>query len=212
MTGLARFEAGFAACPLVAILRGIEPAEADAVGDALVEAGFGVLEVPLNSPEPFRSIERLARRLGAGAAVGAGTVLSAADVARCRDAGAAFVVAPNCDPEVIRTTAAAGTGSLPGVFTPSEAFAALAAGAHALKLFPAEAAPPRMIGAIKAVLPQGTRILPVGGVDETNLAHWRRAGADGAGFGSSLFKPGRDARDVGARARRLVAAWGEGAR
>jgi 2-dehydro-3-deoxyphosphogalactonate aldolase len=207
MTGLARFEGGFAACPLVAILRGLAPAEADAIGDALAEAGIGVLEVPLNSPEPFRSIERLARRLGDRAAVGAGTVLTAADVARCRDAGAAFVVAPNCDVEVIRATAAAGMGSLPGVFTPSEAFAALAAGAHALKLFPAEAAPPRMIGAIKAVLPAGTRILPVGGVDETNLAEWRRAGADGAGVGSSLYKPGRAAAEVGRRARALVAAW-----
>ena len=154
MSALADFQRHFAGCPLVAIIRGVTPGDVEAIGEALVEAGIRIIEVPLNSPDPFDSIARLAKRLGDRALVGAGTVLSVENVARVADAGGQIIVAPNTDTEVIRATVARGLVSSPGFFTPSEAFAALAAGAHALKLFPAEAASPDVVKAQRAVLPK----------------------------------------------------------
>jgi 2-dehydro-3-deoxyphosphogalactonate aldolase len=201
------FAAAFAALPLVAILRGVRPDEVEAIGEALADAGFTLVEVPLNSPDPFASVERLARRLGERALVGAGTVLSVADVGRVRDAGGRMVISPNTDTGVIAATAAAGMAALPGYFTPSEAFAALGAGATALKLFPAEAASPGVLKAQRAVLPKDVPVLAVGGIAPDTMAPWRAAGADGFGLGSALYKPGASAADVGAAARAFVAAW-----
>ncbi len=207
MTDLhASFDAAFRQAPLVAILRGLTPAEAPAVGDALVEAGFTLLEVPLNSPDPFDSIRLLAERLAGRAMVGAGTVLTADDVARVRDAGGTLIVSPNTAPEVIRASATAGLISMPGYFTPSEGFAALAAGATALKLFPADGTTPAFLKAQRAVLPKATRMLAVGGVTPHNMAEWRAAGADGFGLGSNLYRPGKSAEAVGADARRYITA------
>ena len=200
------FDAAFATLPLVAILRGIRPDEAVAVGRALVDAGWRLIEVPLNSPDPLRSIEALARALPE-ACVGAGTVLTAGDVRAVHAAGGRMVVAPSFSPEVVAETVRLGGVALPGVATPSEAFAALAAGAAALKLFPAEMIPPAAVKALRAVLPPATRALPVGGVGLENFEAYRAAGADGFGIGSSLYQPGRSARDVGERARRWAAAW-----
>lgn len=193
--------------PLVAILRGVVPDEVEAIGDALVEAGFTLIEVPLNSPDPLASVERLARRLGDRAMIGAGTVLRVQDVTRVRDAGGRMVISPNTDLAVIAASRAAGMASLPGYFTPSEAFAALSAGASALKLFPAEAASPAVVKAQRAVLPKDTPVLIVGGVGPDSMSPWRAAGANGFGLGSALYKPGATAADVGAAARAFVAAW-----
>ena len=206
------FATAFDALPLVAILRGIRPDEVESVVDTLIDAGFTLIEVPLNSPDPFDSIETLARRWGTGALVGAGTVLSVADVARVRDAGGRMVISPNTDTAVIAATAAAGMASLPGYFTPSEAFAALGAGATALKLFPAEAASPAVLKAQRAVLPRHLPMLAVGGVTPDTMAPWRAAGANGFGLGSALYKAGDTAAQVGDAARRFVAAWREGKR
>ncbi len=206
MSHLTTFHAHFAACPLVAIIRGVTPDEAVGIGEALVAAGIRIIEVPLNSPDPFASIAALAKHLGDAVTVGAGTVLHAVEVARVADAGGALVVSPNTDPEVIAATAAAGLVSAPGYFTPSEAFAALAAGAHVLKLFPAEAATPAVLKAQRAVLPKAVPVLPVGGITPESMAAWTAAGADGFGLGGGLYAPGRDAADVGARARAYVAA------
>lgn len=201
------FDDAFARLPLIAILRGLRPEEAEDVGDALVEAGFTLIEVPLNSPEPLASIERLAHRLAGRAVIGAGTVLRVADVGAVQAAGGTMVISPNAYPEVIRATAAAGMISLPGIATPTEAFAALEAGAHALKLFPAEAAAPAVLKAMRAVLPAGTRMLPVGGIAPDTMAPWHAAGAAGFGLGSALYTPGLGAAEVGARARAFAAAW-----
>ena len=186
-------------CPIVAILRGVTPDEIDAVGDALVEAGIAIIEVPLNSPKPFESIARLAARHGT-ALVGAGTVLEAADVARVAAAGGRLVVAPNFDADVVRAAKAAGLAALPGVMTPSEGFAALKAAADGLKLFPAE------FRAWRAVFPPDTLLLAVGGVGVDNIAVYAQAGASGYGIGSALYKPGRPAGEIGKLARALVAA------
>ncbi len=201
------FDDAFAQLPLIAILRGLRPEEVDDVGEALVEAGFTLIEVPLNSPEPLVSIERLARRLEGRAVLGAGTVLRVSDVAAVHAAGGSMVISPNANLEVIRATAAAGMVSLPGIATPTEAFAALEAGARALKLFPAEAASPAVLKAMRAVLPAGTRVLPVGGIAPETMAPWRAAGAAGFGLGSALYSPGLSAHEVGARARDFVSAW-----
>ncbi|HEV7264436.1 MAG TPA: 2-dehydro-3-deoxy-6-phosphogalactonate aldolase [Falsiroseomonas sp.] len=192
-------------CPLVAILRGVKPAEVEAIGDALVAAGIAIIEVPLNSPEPVESIRLLAARFGDRALVGAGTVLDPADCARIAAAGGRLVVTPHADPEVVRAAKAVGMFAVPGFFTPAEAFALLGAGADALKLFPAEAASPAVLKALLAVLPKGTAVLPVGGIEAGNLAPWRAAGASGFGIGSAIYKPGDGAATVAAKARALVA-------
>jgi 2-dehydro-3-deoxyphosphogalactonate aldolase len=194
------------ACPLVAILRGITPAEAEDVGAALVVAGFRIIEVPLNSPEAFASIATLARRFGGEALVGAGTVMSAADVGGVRAAGGRLIVMPHGDAAVIRAAKAAGLHCVPGVATPTEAFAALSAGADALKIFPAEGVPPAVVKAWRAVLPADARLLPVGGIGLDTMAAYVAAGAAGFGIGSTLYKPGKSAADVGRDARALVAA------
>lgn len=195
-----------AQCPIAAILRGVTPAEIDRVGDALVEAGITVIEVPLNSPQPFESIKRLAARHGARALIGAGTVLEPADVARVDEAGGELIVAPNFDADVVRAAKAAGLAALPGVMTPSEGFAALKAGADGLKLFPAEIIPPTVFKAWRAVFPAGTLMLAVGGVGVDNLKSYAEAGASGYGIGSALYRPGRPAGEIGELARALVAA------
>lgn len=207
MTILERFEAAFVACPLVAILRGLTPDEAPDVGEALVGAGFTLVEVPLNSPDPLRSIAVLAERLHGRALVGAGTVLNPSQVGEVAAAGGTLVVSPNADPAVIGATVAAGLVSLPGYQTPTEAFAALAAGATALKLFPADVATPLALKAHRAVLPPDTWVLAVGGVVPESIAGWRRAGADGFGLGSNLYRPGKAAADVARDAAAYVAAF-----
>lgn len=206
MTILERFEAAFSACPLVAILRGLTPDEASGVGDALVEAGFTLIEVPLNSPDPIRSIGILAERFSGRALVGAGTVLTPAQVQGVAAVGGTLVVSPNVDAAVIRATVAAGLVSLPGYQTPTEAFAALAAGATALKLFPADVASHAALKAHRAVLPPGTRVLAVGGVTPDSIAGWRQAGADGFGLGSNLYRTGKTAAEVARDAAAFVAA------
>jgi 2-dehydro-3-deoxyphosphogalactonate aldolase len=206
MTNLAAFDAAFARCPLVAILRGVRPDEVEAIGDELVAAGFTLIEVPINSPDPLDSIARLARRFGGRAVVGAGTVLTAAHVQAVIDAGGTMIISPNANLSVIAASAAAGVVSLPGIATPSEAFAALDAGATALKIFPAEAASPAVVKAMLAVLPKGTRLLPVGGISPDTMEPWRAAGAAGFGLGSALYKPGMTAADVGEHARQFIAA------
>lgn len=176
--------------PLVAVLRGITPEEIPSVGDALVDAGFRVLEVPLNSPRPFESIALLAKRYGERCLVGAGTVVDPADVPRVRDAGGRVVVMPHADVELIRAAKGAGTVCVPGVATPTEAFAALRAGADGLKMFPAEALPPAALRAWRAVLPPATLVFAVGGMKPDNLRPYWEAGASGFGTGSNLYKPG----------------------
>ena len=195
-----------ATLPLVAILRGITPDEALPVGQALVDAGFRLLEVPLNSPEPLRSIAALAQAFPQ-AVVGAGTVLQPAQVAEVAAAGGRLVVSPNTDVQVIQAARRHGQVVLPGVATPTEAFAALAAGAHGLKLFPAEMIGPPVVKALRAVLPAGTLLLPVGGISPDNMAAYRAAGAAGFGIGSALYKPGMSAADVARMAQRFAAAW-----
>ncbi len=192
------------ACPLVAILRGIQPHEAEAVGDALVSAGFRIIEVPLNSPDPLDSIARLARRFGERALIGAGTVMRTADVDAVAAAGGRVIVTPHADPALVRAAKAQGLVTMPGFFTPAEAFALLDAGADALKLFPAEGGSPAVLRALRAVLPAGTRVLPVGGIDASNIAAWRAAGAAGFGIGSAIYKPGDSPATVTAKAKTLL--------
>lgn len=188
-----------AGLPLIAILRGITPPEAVTIAEALHDVGFRCVEVPLNSPDPFASIAMLASHFGNRALIGAGTVLTAGDVARVHDCGARIVISPHCDTDVIQATKAAGLTSLPGFFTPSEALRAIAAGADALKFFPAEIAGPAGLTAIRAILPAGFPVLPVGGVNAMTIPGLLAAGAAGFGIGSSLYAPGRDAADVAAR-------------
>lgn len=197
--------AALAQCPIAAILRGVKPDEVDAIGDVLVEVGITVIEVPLNSPQPFESIRRLAARHGARALIGAGTVLEASDVARISDAGGKLIVAPNFDADVVRAAKSAGLAALPGVMTPSEGFSALKAGAGGLKLFPAEIIPPAVFKAWRAVFPADTLLLAVGGVGVDTIAAYAQAGASGYGIGSALYKPGRPAAEIGRLAGALVA-------
>jgi 2-dehydro-3-deoxyphosphogalactonate aldolase len=206
MTNASEVAAALSRCPLIAILRGIGPEECEAVGDALFRAGFTAIEVPLNSPEPFKSIERLRSVARGRGVVGAGTVLDPSAVDAARAAGSQLIVSPNVDPGVIRTSVAAGMASLPGYFTPSEAFAALAAGAHGLKLFPAEAATPPVLKAHRAVLPR-VPVYVVGGITPDLLAEWTAAGATGFGLGSALYRPGDGPDVVAHRARAFVQRW-----
>ncbi|TFW34910.1 2-dehydro-3-deoxy-6-phosphogalactonate aldolase [Massilia horti] len=206
----AAFDAAFSSLPLVAILRGLKPVEAEAVGQALYDEGFRLIEVPLNSPDPLESIERLARKLPPDAVVGAGTVLLTSAVTQVKDAGGQLIVMPHADVEVIRAAKAAGMWCVPGVATPTEAFAALNAGADALKLFPAELVAPPVMKAMRAVLPATTRLLPVGGITPTTMDGYRRAGANGFGLGSALFAPGMSPQMVAGHARAFVTAWRAG--
>lgn len=190
--------------PLIAILRGVRPAEVVAIGRALVDAGFAALEVPLNSPAPFESIRALAEALGDRALIGAGTVLSGADAAQVGAAGGRLIVMPHADVEIVREAKRRRLLCVPGVATPTEAFAALAAGADALKLFPAEALPPPVVKAWRAVLPRTTWLLPVGGITPTTMAPYLTAGANGFGLGSALYRAGMHAEAAGGRARGFI--------
>lgn len=192
-------------CPLIAIVRGITAPEAEAIGDAVQEGGIRIIEVPLNSPDPLNSIERLAKRLGDSMLVGAGTVLTTEQVAEVRDAGGRIIVSPDTNPEVIAAAADAGLVSSPGYFTPSEAFTAIRAGATSLKLFPAEGATPSVLKAHLAVLPRDIPLLIVGGVRPDNMRPWIDAGATGFGLGSGLYKPGQSAAETVEKARAYVA-------
>ena len=192
-------------CPLVAIIRGVTPADAKAIGEALYEAGIRIIEVPLNSPQPLESIGILAKTLGERALIGAGTVLTVEDVGRVRNAGGRIIVSPNTDTDVVAAAAEAGMVSAPGFYTPSEAFQALKAGAHALKLFPAEAASPAVVRAMRAVLPKEVPLLVVGGVKPDNMRSYLDAGANGFGLGSGLYKPGQSPAEVAEQARAYVA-------
>ena len=191
-------------CPLVAIIRGVTPGEAEAVGDAIHDGGIRIIEVPLNSPDPLKSIELLAKRFGDRVLVGAGTVLKAEDVSRVQNAGGRIIVSPDTNAEVISAAAAAGLVSSPGYFTPSEAFAAIRAGATALKLFPAEAASPAVLKAQLAVLPRDVPVLAVGGIKPDNMRSWLEAGASGFGLGGGLYQPGQSPDDTLAKARAYV--------
>lgn len=195
------------ALPLVAILRGLTPAEAPAIGDALFDAGIRVMEVPLNSPDPLDSIGILARHFGDTALIGAGTVLNSQAVDQVAAAGGRLIVTPNTDPAVIARAVSRSLLPMPGFATATEAFAAIAAGATHLKLFPASTYGEGHIKALSAVMPAGVRLYAVGGVGATNMGPWRVAGAAGFGIGTDLYRPGRSAAEVGARARDLVAAW-----
>lgn len=192
--------------PFVAILRGVRPDEIEDIAAVLLDEGIDVIEVPLNSPQPLESIRRLAARFSTTALVGAGTVLDVAAVDAVAGAGARLAVMPNADADVVRAAKRAGLIAIPGFLTPSEALAMLAAGADALKLFPAEAVSPAVLKAMRAVLPAEARVLPVGGVQPENVAAWRAAGAGGFGIGSALYKPGFSPVEVRARARAFVAA------
>lgn len=195
-----------AALPLVAILRGIRPEEAEPVGAVLHGAGWRLLEVPLNSPDPLASIATLAR-LFPDAIVGAGTVRTPEEVRAVHAAGGNLIVSPHCDARVVRAAAALGMVSLPGVLTPTEAFAALEAGATGLKLFPAEMVPPAAVKAMRAVLPPEVLLFPVGGIAPVSMAAYRAAGANGFGIGSSLYQPGRELQGVAAAAQAFADAW-----
>lgn len=202
-----RFDKALASLPLVAILRGLKPQEAEGIGAVLYTAGFRLIEVPLNSPEPFRSIEILRGSLGADALVGAGTVIEIAAVARLAAIGADLVVMPHADVAIVTAAKARGLICTPGVMTPTEAFAALKAGADALKLFPAELISPPIVKALRAVLPKGTRLIPVGGIGPQSMRPYRDAGVAGFGLGSALYSPGMTTEEVAAKAKQFVEAW-----
>jgi 2-dehydro-3-deoxyphosphogalactonate aldolase len=192
-------------CPLVAIIRGVTPDEVEAIGDAIYASGIRIIEVPLNSPDPLGSIERLSKRLGERMLVGGGTVLATESVGRVGAAGGRIIVSPNTNAEVIAATVAAGMISCPGYFTPSEALAALDAGATGLKLFPAEAASPELLKAQLAVIPKEVPVLVVGGIKPDNMQPWIDAGAAGFGLGGGLYKPGQSAAETLEKARAYVA-------
>ncbi len=200
------FDQALEAMPLVAILRGVGPDEAVEIARRLVDEGITIVEVPLNSPDPFKSIKDIAEAVGDRALVGAGTVLTPEDVSRVMNAGGRLIVMPHSDPAVIRAAVQKGLPVVPGVMTPTEAFAALANGASALKLFPGELIGPKIIRALMAVLPEGTKVIPTGGVDADNLADYWEVGVSGVGVGGALYKPGKSPEQIQADARALVSA------
>ncbi len=193
--------------PIIAILRGLRPTDAEVVGQVLLEAGIDRIEVPLNSPDPLESISILAAAFGDRALIGAGTVLTTEQVDAVANANGKLIVSPNCDTEVIRRTSELGLQSWPGVFTPTEAFAALNAGATGLKLFPGILAGPAGLSAVRAVLPKGTQVFAVGGAGPENFDQWIKASADGFGIGSALYKPGMESGEIADRANQIVAAY-----
>ena len=193
--------------PIIAILRGVQPAAAVAIAGVILAAGIDKIEVPLNSPSPLESISAIVKAYGDRALIGAGTVLTIAQVRQVRVAGGKLVVSPNCDPAVIAATIAAGMQSWPGIFTPSEAFTALQAGATGLKLFPGDMAGPKGLKAMRAILPTGTQVYAVGGVGPENFVEWVAASADGFGLGSAIYKPGDTPETVAAKAQAIVAAF-----
>ena len=199
-------KAWLARCPLIAILRGVRPDECLDIAAALEEAGIRIIEVPLNSPDPFTSIARLAAHAADRLLIGAGTVMTAHDVTRIADAGGRLIVTPHAAAAVVEAAKARGMIATPGIFTPTEAFAMLALGADGLKLFPAEAASPAVLRALRAVLPAGTLVLPVGGIEAETMAAWRAAGAAGFGVGSSIYRPGDTAEIVAGKATALLGA------
>jgi 2-dehydro-3-deoxyphosphogalactonate aldolase len=204
MTTIDLFKRYFDECPLVAIIRGVKPDEAEAIGDAIYEAGIRIIEVPLNSPDPLKSIEKLAKKFADRALIGAGTVLKPEQVAEVKKAGGRIIVSPDTNTEVIAASAKAGLVSSPGYFTPSEGFAAIRAGATALKLFPAEGASPAVLRAHLAVIPREVPIIVVGGVKPDSMRPWIEAGAAGFGLGSGLYRPGQSAGETLDRARCYV--------
>lgn len=203
----ARFEAAMTSLPLVAILRGLRPADAPAALDALLAGGFKLIEIPLNSPDPLASLATMRRLAPPDVLIGAGTVLSVADVAGVADVGGELIIAPNMNLEVIAAAKARGLIALPGVATPTEGFAALKAGADGLKAFPAEAIPPAVVKAWRAVIPAHVPILPVGGIAPETMASYIKAGATGFGLGSALYKAGASAAEIAERAKAFQAAW-----
>jgi 2-dehydro-3-deoxyphosphogalactonate aldolase len=200
----------FQRCPIVAILRGVRPEEVEAIGVALDTAGIAIVEVPMNSPAPLDSIQRLHARFGSRLLIGAGTVMRAAQVEQIARVGGAVIVTPHADPSIVRAARTAGLFAIPGFFTPAEAFSMLDAGAHAIKLFPAEGANPRVLTALRAVLPSDTRVVPVGGMDLHTMGPWLLAGAAAVGVGSAIYRPRDGAAIVGQRAAALVAAAAPG--
>ena len=203
---LAKFHTHMDSLPLVAILRGLKPEEALEVGQAILNAGFHILEVPLNSPDPLRSIQILAEAFPS-ALVGAGTVTTAQQVRDIKAAGGQLIISPHLDDNVVCEAVNLGLISVPGVATPTEAFHAIALGAHGLKLFPAEMISPAVVKSMRAVLPAQIRLIPVGGIGTHNMANYRQCGASGFGIGSALFSPGKSAQAVGESARAFVQAW-----
>jgi 2-dehydro-3-deoxyphosphogalactonate aldolase len=204
MTAKELFQHYLDECPLIAIIRGVMPDEAEAIGEAIFEGGIRIIEVPLNSPDPLSSIERLAKRFGERMLVGAGTVLTTDDVRRVRQAGGRLIISPNTNSDVISGTVAEGMVSCPGYFTPSEAFAAIGAGATALKLFPAEGAAPAVVRAHLAVIPKDVPVLVVGGIQPDNMRPWLDAGAIGFGLGGGLYKPGQSPAETLDKTRAYV--------
>jgi 2-dehydro-3-deoxyphosphogalactonate aldolase len=203
-----RFEAANEALPLVAVLRGLTPQDADAIGRTLYETGFRLLEIPLNSPDPLASVGAMRKALPTDALVGAGTVVTAEQVGEIRDRGGEMIFSPHLDVDVVRAAKAAELVCVPGVATPSEAFAALRAGADALKLFPAgDLITPRVVKAIRVVLPHGVRLMPFGGITPETMRPYAEAGAQAFGIGAALYKPGMSCDEVGRRASAFVAAW-----
>lgn len=195
--------------PIIAILRGLRPAEAEEIGRLLIDTGIDRIEVPLNSPDPLESIGTLVQAFGDRALIGAGTVLTTQQVEAVANVGGQLIVSPNADTDVIRRTRELGLQSWPGIFTPTEAFSALKAGATGLKLFPGSLAGPSGLSALRAVLPEGTQVFAVGGAGRENFAQWIEASADGFGIGSALYKPGMDIAEISERAIRIVQAYDE---
>lgn len=204
------FSDAFQEMPLIAILRGLEPTNALAVGEELIAAGFTLIEVPLNSPEPIKSISAMAAAFQGKAVIGAGTVMTPQQVSAVADANGRFIVTPHCDAAIIHATKKVKLAICPGIMTPSEAFSALKSGADILKLFPAEAIPPKMVAAMRQVLPKPVGLVPVGGITPESFTAYRNAGANGFGLGSALFKPDRKPGDIATRAWNFVEAWRRG--